>query len=46
MEMLIEHGPSLPPTMHGLSEDQIEDLHLTDDWADTCIASGGFQENK
>ncbi|XP_045596824.1 cilia- and flagella-associated protein 298-A [Procambarus clarkii] len=46
MALLAEHGPSLPPEMHGLSEDQIQDLRLKDDWAETCVASGGFKENK
>ena len=46
MEMLVEHGPSLPPEMQGLTEDQILDLKLEDEWADLCIASGGFQMNE
>ncbi|KAK8741801.1 hypothetical protein OTU49_002407 [Cherax quadricarinatus] len=46
MELLAEHGPSLPPEMQGLTEDQIKDLQLEDNWAKICIASGGVKENK
>ncbi|XP_064085897.1 cilia- and flagella-associated protein 298-like isoform X1 [Macrobrachium nipponense] len=46
MEMLAEHGPSLPPEMQGLTEDQIKDLELEDEWAEICIPSGGFSMNK
>ncbi|KAG7157569.1 cilia- and flagella-associated protein 298-A-like [Homarus americanus] len=46
MELLAEHGPALPPEMHGLTDDQIQDLHLKDDWAEICVASGGHTENK
>ncbi len=35
----------LPPNMQGLTEEQITDLKLTDQCADTCIPSGGFIEN-
>lgn len=45
MELLAEHGPSLPPEMQGLTPDQIIDLKLTDEWADKCEASGGYTEN-
>lgn len=42
MEMLAEHGPSLPPEMHGLTGEQIQELKLKDEWAEICEASGGF----
>ncbi|XP_042856020.1 cilia- and flagella-associated protein 298-like isoform X3 [Penaeus japonicus] len=46
MEMLAEHGISLPPEMHGLTEDQIEELKLKDEFSESCVPSGGFSENK
>ena len=31
----------LPPQMQGLTDDQISELHLVDEWADKCVPSGG-----
>lgn len=42
MEELSEHGVSLPPNMQGLTDDQISDLKLIDEWGKKCIPSGGF----
>ncbi|KAM7177883.1 cilia- and flagella-associated protein 298-like isoform 1-T4 [Macrochelys suwanniensis] len=41
MEELAEHGVFLPPNMQGLTDEQIEDLKLKDEWADKCVPSGG-----
>ena len=41
MEELADVGITLPPNMQGLTDDQLEDLHLKDEWADKCIPSGG-----
>lgn len=41
MEFLASHGITLPPNMQGLTDDQIEDLKLKDEWAEKCIPSGG-----
>ncbi|XP_072230677.1 cilia- and flagella-associated protein 298 [Leuresthes tenuis] len=38
---LADHGIALPPNMQGLTQDQIMDLKLTDEWEDRCIPSGG-----
>lgn len=46
MELLAEHGISLPPEMHGLTDDQIEELKLRDEFSELCVPSGGFSENK
>lgn len=43
---LAEHGITLPPNMQGLTEDQIVDLKLHDEWEDTCIPSGGAEFKK
>lgn len=46
MEELAEHGITLPPNMQGLTEEQVEDLKLKDEWADKCVPQGGVRENK
>lgn len=46
MNLLADHGPSLPHEMHGLTEEQIQDLKLKDEWAEICIPTGGFKKNK
>lgn len=46
MKMLAEHGISLPPEMHGLTDDQIAELKLKDEFSETCAPSGGFSENR
>ena len=45
MEELAKHGISLPPNMQGLSEEQVSDLNLKDEWEFRCIPSGGCTEN-
>ena len=44
MEDLAKHGVTLPPNMQGLTEEQISDLRLKDEWEDKCIPSGGYIE--
>ena len=44
--MLAQHGVLLPPDMQGLTEDQIEDLKLKDEYAEVCVPSGGCVETK
>jgi len=46
METLAKHGICLPPNMQGLTEEQVEDLKLTDEWQDKCTPSGGAVECK
>ncbi|CAK8698527.1 unnamed protein product [Clavelina lepadiformis] len=41
MECLASHGILLPPNMQGLTDEQILELKLKDEWADKCIPSGG-----
>ena len=38
---MAKHGTTLPPNMQGLTDDQIEELHLEDKWSKTCIPQGG-----
>lgn len=43
---LADHGITLPPNMQGLTDDQITDLMLRDEWEDKCIPSGGADFKK
>ncbi|XP_043541715.1 cilia- and flagella-associated protein 298 [Chiloscyllium plagiosum] len=43
---LAEHGIFLPINMQGLTDEQIEELKLKDEWAEKCIPSGGFEFKK
>lgn len=36
-----EHGITLPPNMQGLTEEQIMELKLKDEWEDRCVPSEG-----
>ncbi|KAM8898020.1 cilia- and flagella-associated protein 298 [Spinachia spinachia] len=38
---LADHGAMLPPNMQGLTEEQIVELHLKDEWGDKCVPSNG-----
>ena len=44
METLAKHGICLPPNMQGLTDEQVEELRLDDEWQGKCIPSGGFVE--
>lgn len=46
LEELSKHGPSLPPDMQGLTDEQIEELHLKDEWGEKCEPADGFTINK
>ena len=41
IEELAAHGITLPPNMQGLTDEQIEELKLKDEWATKCEPSGG-----
>ncbi|XP_055549467.1 cilia- and flagella-associated protein 298-like isoform X2 [Wyeomyia smithii] len=45
IEELSKHGTMLPPDMLGLTDEQVEELHLTDVWGEKCIPSGGWENN-
>ncbi|XP_008425473.1 cilia- and flagella-associated protein 298 [Poecilia reticulata] len=38
---LADHGVTLPPNMQGLTDEQIVELKLKDEWEEQCIPSGG-----
>ena len=46
MAMLAKHGVILPVNMQGLTEDQITDLKLKDEYADKCIPMDGYVEEE
>ncbi|KAJ8678640.1 hypothetical protein QAD02_014427 [Eretmocerus hayati] len=46
MEDLANHGTMLPPNMMGLTDEQVEELHLKDEWGEKCIPSGGWTYNR
>ncbi|XP_026274694.1 cilia- and flagella-associated protein 298 isoform X2 [Frankliniella occidentalis] len=46
MEELATHGPMLPPNIIGLTDEQVTELKLVDEWADKCVPSGGWTFNK
>lgn len=43
---LADHGITLPPNMQGLTDDQITDLNLKDEWEEKCTPSGGAEFKK
>lgn len=43
---LSEHGITLPPNMQGLTEEQVRELKLRDEWAEKCTPQGGVRENE
>uniref|UniRef100_A0A1B6MUW1 Cilia- and flagella-associated protein 298 n=1 Tax=Graphocephala atropunctata TaxID=36148 RepID=A0A1B6MUW1_9HEMI len=46
MEELSKHGTMLPPDMMGLTDEQLEELKLSDDWGGKCVPSGGWTFNR
>jgi hypothetical protein len=46
MSMLAKHGITLPVNMQGLTEEQITDLKLVDEYADKCIPMDGYVEEE
>lgn len=38
---LADYGITLPPNMQGLTEEQIMELKLKDEWEDKCVPSQG-----
>lgn len=42
LEELADHGVMMPANMQGLTDDQIEELKLIDDFGEHCQPSGGF----
>lgn len=46
IEDLAEHGITLPPNMQGLTEEQVTELKLKDEWAEKCTPQGGVRVNE
>ena len=36
----------MPPNMQGLTEEQLAELKLVDEWAERCVPSGGYVTRK
>lgn len=43
---LADHGTALPPNMQGLTDEQMVDLKLKDEWEERCVPSGGSEFKK
>lgn len=46
IEELIKHGTMLPHNMMGLTDEQVEELKLKDEWGEKCVPMGGWTFNK
>ena len=46
IEYLAKAGITLPPNMQGLTDEQITELKLVDEWSNKCTPSGGYFELK
>lgn len=46
LDELVKHGVMLPPKMRELTEEQIEELKLVDEWGEKNIPQGGYKINK
>jgi cilia- and flagella-associated protein 298 len=46
IELLAKSGITLPYNMQGLTDEQISELKLVDEWSEKCVPSGGFIEEK
>lgn len=42
----MKHGTMLPHDMMGLTEEQVEELKLKDEWGEKCNPMGGWTLNK
>ncbi|XP_075226951.1 cilia- and flagella-associated protein 298 isoform X2 [Lycorma delicatula] len=45
LEELAKHGTLLPPNIMGLTDEQVEELKLKDEWGEKCEPSGGWKMN-
>lgn len=46
MEQLSKHGTMLPSNISGLTDEQVEELKLVDEWGEKCSPSGDWVHNK
>jgi hypothetical protein len=44
IDLLAEHGIMKPPDQQGLTDEQISELKLKDEYAETCVPSGGTRD--
>lgn len=46
IDELIKHGPMFPPEILGLTDEQVSEFKLVDEYAEKCIPSGGWTYNR
>ncbi|XP_043279267.1 cilia- and flagella-associated protein 298 [Venturia canescens] len=46
IEELAKHGTLIPENMMGLTDEQVEELKLKDEWGEKCVPMGGSNFNK
>ena len=46
IDFLSQSGITLPFNMQGLTDEQIDELKLVDEWSEKCTPSGGYIERK
>ncbi|XP_023025450.1 cilia- and flagella-associated protein 298-A [Leptinotarsa decemlineata] len=46
IDELANHGTLFPPEILGLTEEQVEEMNLTDPWGEKCLPSGGHTYEK
>lgn len=46
IDFLSKSGITLPVNMQGLTDEQIDELKLVDEWTERCKPSGGYVERK
>lgn len=46
LDELAKHGPMFPPEILGLTEEQVDELKLVDEYAEKVIPSGGWTYNR
>ncbi|XP_043491679.1 cilia- and flagella-associated protein 298-like isoform X2 [Polistes fuscatus] len=46
IEDLAKHGTMLPPNIMGLTDEQVTELKLKDEWGEKCVPMGGWTFNK
>jgi cilia- and flagella-associated protein 298 len=46
IDYMSKSGITLPYNMQGLTDEQIQELKLVDEWSNKCIPSGGYIEKR
>lgn len=46
IDFLSKSGITLPYNMQGLTDEQVSELKLIDEWSEKCLPSGGYVERR